>query len=47
MMWRFIRLNATSPAPGQMLSPKCLYDAELRLSLQPRSLTQPPMIRDQ
>lgn len=46
-MWRFIRLNATLPAPGQTLSPKCLYDVELRLPLQPRSLTQPPMIGDQ
>lgn len=46
-MWRFIRLNATSPAPGQMLSPRCSYDAELHFSLQPRSVTQPPMIVDQ
>lgn len=45
--WRFIRLNATLPALGQTLLPKCLYDAEPCLPLQPRSLTQPPMIRDQ
>uniref|UniRef100_A0A4W6CEF2 Striatin n=1 Tax=Lates calcarifer TaxID=8187 RepID=A0A4W6CEF2_LATCA len=46
-MWRFIRLSATSPAPAQTLLQRCLYDAELRLTLQHRSLTQPPVIRDQ
>lgn len=35
--WRSTRPNATSPAPGRTLSPKCLYDVELRVSLQPRS----------
>lgn len=44
--WRFTRQSATLPAPGQMRSPKCLYDAELRLPLQPRTRTQPPTVGD-
>lgn len=46
-MWRSTHLNATSPALGQTLSPKCLYDAELHPPLQPRPRTLPPMIGDQ
>lgn len=41
MMWHSIHLNATLPAPGQTLLPKCLYDAELRLSSPPLWLSLP------
>lgn len=46
-MWRSIRQNATLLVLEQTLSPRCLYDAELRLPPQPRSLTHLPVIRDQ
>lgn len=45
--WRSTPLKATSPAPGQTLSLRCSYDAELRVLPQPCPLTRTPIIRDQ